>query len=85
MTNFIQAMINSFRAVDPPQPHRAPKDKKPLSPERIALMKELDAAKKTNGKAALGVVLTTANTTKDESSVQAMLHGMLGQLDRGKN
>lgn len=85
MTGFVQAIINTFRRVDPVQAHHTHCECKPLSDERVALMKELDAAKKTNGKAALGVVLTTANTAKDESSVQAMLHGMIGQLNRGKN
>lgn len=44
--------------------------------------RELGQAKKANDRATLGVVATAGQALKTESGVQAMMRGVLGEVDR---
>lgn len=46
--------------------------------------KHLEAAQKANNRAVMVTVFTAAQSMKEESRVQAMLRGMLDEVDRGR-
>jgi hypothetical protein len=78
----LRNMLNLFRQPPPMPPRPLPVK---VRPEREGQISDLERAKKANDRAALGVVVTSSQAMAEESSVQAMLRGLLNEADRGRD